>query len=86
MGRFDCYAVLAIIGPKLAALAEHAVRTVNASPLAQQFDLLASASQVEGGAVIRIIGPRAQVVQERLRELLKPLNELLQDDPWARKW
>ena len=86
MGGFDCYAVLAIVGPRFSALAEHAVQTVDAAPLAPGFDLLAFASHIDGGAVIRIVGPRAQVVQERLREMPRPLSELLQDDPWARKW
>lgn len=86
MGRFDCYAVLAIIGPKLDRVVEHAAGAVNASPLAPAFNLLASVAHIDGGAVIRIVGPRAQIVQEHLRELLLPLNDLLQDDPWARKW
>lgn len=86
MGRFDCYAVLTIAGPMLEGLADHAASLVQGWPLAPEMDVLAAGSRIEGGVVIRIMGPRAEIVQDRLRELLRPLGELLGDDPWARKW
>lgn len=86
VGRFDCYAVLAVFGPKLQTLADAARTVVRSLNLASPITLLASDSAVVGGAVFRVLGPDVQTVRELISQLLLPLGDLLGHDPWARKW
>lgn len=85
-GRFDCYAVLAVFGPKLVDLIEAGRHVIRSLDLASPITLLASDSSVGGGAVFRVLGPDAQTVRALLSRLLMPLSNLLGGDPWARKW
>ena len=86
LGRFNAYAVLAFVGPRLAAMAERAQAVLDALPLDAQPVLLAAASVMTGGRVIRVLGPDAQTVGRLLVELLSPLADVIGHDPWARKW
>ena len=86
VGRFDCYAVLAVFGPKLQTLADAARTAVRSLNLASPITLLASDSAVVGGAVFRVLGPDVQTVRALISHLLLPLGDLLGHDPWARKW
>lgn len=86
VGRFDCYAVLTMIGPSLAAIAARARYFTLDWPVGREMDVLSSFSPIEGGAVMRILGPRVQVVQTRVRQLIEPLADVIGGDPWARKW
>jgi urease accessory protein len=85
-GRFDCYAVLAVFGPELAEMAEAARQIVRTLDLSSPITLLAADSAVTGGAVFRMLGPDAQTVRALLSRLLRPLNDRIGGDPWARKW
>ncbi len=86
VGRFDCYAVLTMVGPHVATMAARAAAVAREWPVGRRPDLLAGAAELAGGAIVRILGPRVQVVQERLKQLLEPLTEVIGADPWARKW
>ncbi|HEX8341402.1 MAG TPA: urease accessory protein UreD [Tepidisphaeraceae bacterium] len=86
VGQFDCYATLAMLGPSLGPMADAARAIVRGVDLAPPLSLLATDSSLAGGAIFRILGPDAQAVQALLRRLLAPLQELLGEDPWGRKW
>lgn len=85
-GRFDTYAVLTIIGARCAEMIEHVTQVVGAQPIGRSMETLVSTARVQAGAIVRILGPRAQSVQTLLRQLLAPLQSVIGADPWARKW
>lgn len=86
MGRFDCYAVLVMIGPAFAPLIDVCEQTARAVPSGVRARMLASTTRIEDGVVMRVLGPRVQVVQDFLRQVISRLADVLGEDPWARKW
>lgn len=86
VGRFDCYAVLCMIGPQVLAMAEQAKAVVRSIELSTDMQMLASDSLLAGGMIFRILGPDVQTVQALLRRMLQPLDELIGQNPWGRKW
>ena len=86
VGRFDCYAVLTMIGPAFASMCARAKDVTNAWPVGRGMETLFSVAPVDGGAVVRILGPRVQVVQALVKQLIEPLSGVIGGDPWARKW
>lgn len=85
-GRFNCLGTLLLIGPKLREAAQKLLAGVGAAPVLRQAALVCSASPVADGAVLRIAGEHVEAVGRELYKYLAPLNVLLGDDPWARKW
>jgi urease accessory protein len=85
-GGFHCFAALVIAGEPLAPLAAQVLTTVNAEPLAKTSVPLGSASPLRGGIVLRAAGDGPESVARYLRRHLAGIEELLGDDPWARKW
>lgn len=87
-GGFDCYATLAIVGPRLAAMADAAERLVSSVPVGRDhLTHLASCSRLDGhGIIVRVLGQAAQTVQQQLRPIVAALADVIGADPWARKW
>ena len=86
MGRFNCLATLLLVGPAVRDFAGQLLEQIVKQPVTRQASLIASASPVAGGAVLRIAGEHVEAVGQELHRHLNPLRELLGDDPWARKW
>jgi urease accessory protein len=86
MGRFDCLATALLIGPAMADAAARAIGAVGSVRLAKRAPLIAAASPIVGGAVIRVIGVGAEPVGRFLRSLLAPAFAASGGDPWLRKW
>lgn len=84
-GRFNCFATLLLLGPPMQSAARAMLDAVSALPVESQATLVASASPIEGGAVLRLAGETAEAVQQHWLQYLRPLSELLGDDPWSRK-
>ena len=85
-GGFDCFATLAIVGQPVACLAEQVLAAVNAEPLAKSMSPLSGVSPLRGGIILRLAGEGPEAVARYLRRHLYGVEELLGDDPWARKW
>jgi urease accessory protein len=85
-GGFDCFATLVVVGEPVSRLADHVLAAVAVEPLAKSTSPLSSASPLRGGAVLRIAGDGPESVARYLRRHLSGVEELLGDDPWARKW
>jgi urease accessory protein len=85
-GRFNCFATLLLLGPAVSALATTVLAESKQEPIRRQAPLLASASSVRDGVVLRLAGQVVEVVGRELYRHLAPLSTLLGDDPWARKW
>ena len=86
MGKFDAYAVLAIVGPRVAEMALRAIELVRATPVGQDQPLLAATSPLSGGVICRILGQDLQAVRQLVFDLLSPLATISGQHPWARKW
>jgi urease accessory protein len=85
-GRFNCLAVLLLIGAPLQQAAAELLRTLSARPVERLAALVCSASPIGDGAVLRVAGESVEEVGWELRQHLTFLIELLGDDPWVRKW
>ncbi len=86
MGRFNCLAMLLLIGEPLEAAAKKLLEHVAAEPVARRAPLVSSASPVRNGALLRVAGESVETVGRELYRHLHCLSALLGDDPWARKW
>jgi len=59
---------------------------ISQEPVTRKANLIASASPVAGGAVLRIAGEHVEAIGHEIHRHLAVLRDLLGDDPWARKW
>jgi urease accessory protein len=85
-GRFNCFAMLLLIGPPMEEIAARLFDEISARPVERRAPIVCSASKVRAGTVLRVAGESVEEVTHELRRHLKPLAALLGDDPWARKW
>lgn len=85
-GRFNCFALLFLIGPAVREGAAKLLEDVARQPVARRAALVSSASAIRDGALLRIAGEHVEAVAHELHRHLRRINELLGDDPWARKW
>ncbi len=87
MDRFDCVALVVLLGPALRPTAARLAGALGSAPLARRADLLISAAPIEDeGAMLRIAGRSAEQVGAALRQHLSVVSSLVGDDPWARKF
>jgi urease accessory protein len=86
MGRFDCLASVFLVGPAFAAASETLLERVSRLPVQRRAPLVAAASPLRGGAMLRVLGGAAETVGRFIAKHLEPAWEALGDDPWSRKW
>jgi urease accessory protein len=86
MGRINCLATVVLVGPVIADRAAAMVDHVRRQSIAASDTLLFGASQLAGAAVLRIAGKSSEAVGACLREKLAFITDLLDMDPWQRKW
>jgi urease accessory protein len=86
MGRFNCLALVVIIGDTLAPHASKILADVAAQPIVARSPLIVSASPLRQGVLLRVAGERMEDVDREIKRTLGFVPELLQDDPWSRKW
>jgi urease accessory protein len=86
MGRFNCLALVAVIGDSLAPQAAQILAGVAAQPVVPGASILCSASPLRQGVLLRVAGERVEEVGLEIQRLLGFVPEFLQDDPWSRKW
>ncbi len=86
MGRFNCLALVAVIGERLGEVSRVLVDEISQLPLGRGASVLEAASPISRGAVLRFLGTTPEQVEQRLNERLHFLGELLGESPWARKW
>jgi urease accessory protein len=85
-GRFNAMATLVVLGPRLSSLSRTILEEATGEPVGRKASLIASASPLKDGLVVRIIGQETEEVSDFLRRRLQGLAELLGEDPWSRKW
>jgi urease accessory protein len=85
-GRFNCFALMLLIGEPLKHAVATLLETISARPVSQSAALIASASPVRQSAILRMAGESVEQVGRELHHHLKFVSAFLGDDPWARKW
>lgn len=85
-GRFNCFATVALFGPRLTPFANEILQWCSVQPIAPKADLLVAASPLREGAQLRVAGTSVEEVGHTIHGRLGFVRSLLQDDPWARKW
>lgn len=85
-GRFNCFATLALIGPQLTEHARALLDWCAAQPIEPQAGLVFAASPLQEGMLLRFAGTSVEEVGRAIHQRLGFVNELLNDDPFARKW
>jgi urease accessory protein UreH len=86
MGRFNCLALVVVIGDSLASQAAQILAEAAAQPVVSRAPILLSASPLRQGVLLRVAGERVEEVGREIQRRLGFVPELLQDDPWSRKW
>jgi urease accessory protein len=86
MGRFNCLALVVLVGVAWRDIAPSLLAEVAAQPVARRAALVGSASPLREGALLRIAGESVEEVGREIRRHLGFLSGLLGDDPFARKW
>lgn len=85
-GRFNCFAMLLLLGPPLAEAAATLMREISSRPVERGVTLNCSSSAVREGAVLRVAGEDVECVSREIKRHLNFLTYFLGDDPWSRKW
>jgi urease accessory protein UreH len=86
MGRFNCLALVLVIGDLLRDAGARALEDIAARPITRAAPLICSASPVSHGTLLRFAGERVEDVAGEIHRQLAFLPALLHDDPWSRKW
>jgi len=84
-GRFNCFAMLLLIGAVMKAPAVRILEETSALPAPRRAAVLISASPLKDGAILRMAGEEVGEVEKHLRRCLEPLSDLLGDEPWSRR-
>jgi urease accessory protein len=85
-GRFNCLATVVILGPSLEPHARDNLNWAAQQPISPAADLIFAASPLHEGALLRFAGTSVEQVGHAIHERLGFIRELLEDDPWSRKW
>jgi urease accessory protein len=85
-GRFDCFAMLLLVGEPLREAAANMLREISSRPIDCRASLICSASSIEDGALLRLAGADVENVAREIKHHLRFLADFLGDDPWKRKW
>lgn len=85
-GRFNCFAMMLLLGESFREAAANLIKEISSRPVERGATLLASASPVQEGVVLRVAGEDVESVSREIKRHLNFLADFLGDDPWARKW
>lgn len=85
-GRFDCLALVALLGSPLREAASAMVASAAAQPPPTRSALVWSVSPHPHGAILRAAGDSIENVSRLLQQQLHFLGDLLVDSPWSRRW
>jgi urease accessory protein len=86
MGRFDCIASVFLLGPLFRTAAASLLESIGKTAVVRRSPLVASASPLRDGAVLRVAGGAAEQVGRFISHCLGPAWTALGDNPWTRKW
>jgi urease accessory protein len=85
-GRFNCFATVALLGPKFEMRAKGILEWAAAQPVTPRADLIFAPSPLREGVLLRLAGVSVEEVGCAIHGQVGFVRELLADDPWERKW
>ncbi len=85
-GRFNCFATIALVGPRFETHAKEILEWVAAQPITPRSDLVFAASPRHEGFLLRLASVSVEEVGRAIYARLGFVRDLLKDDPWERKW
>jgi urease accessory protein len=85
-GRFNCFATVVILGPRLQTFAKEILEWASEQLVAPRADFVFAASPLREGVLFRCAGVAVEQVGRAIHERLGFVRQLLEDDPWSRKW
>ncbi len=85
-GRFNCFATAVILGPRLQTFAKKILEWSAEQPVTPRADFVFAASLLREGVLFRCAGVAVEQVGRSIHEQLGFVRQLLEDDPWSRKW
>jgi len=86
LAGFDAFAVAFAVGPAFAAGARALLETLADAPVERGASVLAAASPVADGALLRCAATSAEALSRWLRDALAFAAAPLGEDPFARRW
>jgi urease accessory protein len=86
LGRFNCLAVIVVIGIGLSEKTARLLADVSAEPVTRNASLIVTASPIHDGALLRLAGERVEDVGREIHQRLGFISGFLEDEPWTRKW
>lgn len=85
LGRFNCLAMLLVVGPSLEQAARNILQEVSNEAIVAGAPVLVSVSPLHKGALLRLTGESLEEVTARLRTYLQFMANVLGEDPWSRR-
>lgn len=85
LGRFNCLAVMLVIGESLESASSRLLQEFAQRPVSRD-SLVSSASPVRHGAFLRFAGEQPETVAAEILQHLAFVPDLLGDIPWSRKF
>jgi urease accessory protein len=86
MGRYNCVALVVMVGGLLTEIAEREAQRISTLSVEHRAQTIESASRIREGVVLRIASLTVEEVANKIQDYLKGLVPLLGDAPWKRKW
>jgi urease accessory protein len=87
MGRFNCLAVMVLIGDELRKPTSELLARYSKRPVPHRGSLISSVSPIaDCGLLMRVAGESVEEVRREIDQSLDFLPQVLHDDPRARKW
>lgn len=85
-GSFNSFATVVMLGPRLAEHARAVLDWCGAQSINAGASLVFASSPLHEGAILRFAGTSVEEVGKAIHARLGFVGELLEDDPWSRKW
>lgn len=86
LGQFNCLALVLILGEPLREASKRALENVAAQPVQRGASLICSASPIPDGVILRLAGEQVEEAGREVQRQLGFLEDVLEDNPWSRKW
>lgn len=83
---YHVFATLILTGPRLKSESEQLLHAISALPVTRRPSLLAAASPLDNGLILRLAAEKTEDAAWFLYTHLAFLTDLLGEHPWQRKW
>jgi urease accessory protein len=85
-GRFNCFATIVVLGKSVEPNAKEILDWASSQRIEPGASLMFAASPLHEGVLLRLAGTSVEEVSRAIQERLGFVRELLDGNPWERKW